>query len=71
MIYDLNDKWVARGEDMLHRNKWTPFEGKEIGVRVVRTLVRGATMYEFNGGHVVHGTKGHGRFLEREYGVGG
>jgi allantoinase len=70
-IYDLNSKWTARGADMLHRNKWTPFEGKEIGVRVVRTLVRGATMYEWNGEHVIHGDKGHGRFLTRDYGSEG
>lgn len=69
-IYNLNAPWTVRGEDMLHKNKWSPFEGKEIGVRVVRTLVRGATMYEFNGEHVIHGSAGHGRFLSREYGVG-
>ena len=70
-IYDLGASWTARGEDMLHRNKWTPFEGKSIGVRVVRTLVRGATMYKFNGEHVVHGEAGHGRFINREYGIEG
>jgi allantoinase len=70
VIYDLNAPWTARGQDMLHRNKWTPFEGKEIGVRVARTLVRGTTMYEFNGEHVVHGEPGHGRFINREYGIG-
>jgi allantoinase len=70
-IYDLGASWTAHGEDMLHRNKWTPFEGKTIGVRVVRTLVRGATMYEFNGEHIVHGEAGHGRFINREYGIGG
>lgn len=71
VIYDLNAPWTVRGADMLHRNKWTPFEGKEIGVRVVRTLVRGETMYEFTGEHVVRGEAGHGRFIDREYGTGG
>jgi hypothetical protein len=28
-------------------------------------------MYEFNGQHVIHGEAGHGRFINREYGVGG
>jgi allantoinase len=69
-IYDLNASWTVRGADMLHRNKWTPFEGKEVGVRVVRTLVRGTTMYEFTGEHVVHGQPGHGKFINREYGIG-
>jgi allantoinase len=67
-IYDLNGSWIARGEDMLHKNKWTPFEGKEIGVRVVRTLVRGTTMYHWDGQHNVTGTAGHGKFLPRGYG---
>jgi allantoinase len=70
-IYDLNAPWVATGEDMLHKNKWTPFEGKQIGVRVVRTIVRGSTMYEFNGEHTIRGEAGHGRFLTREYGMEG
>ena len=69
-IYDLNAPWTVRGTDMLHKNKWTPFEGKQINVRVVRTMVRGTTMYEFNGEHVVRGEAGHGRFINREYGEG-
>jgi allantoinase len=69
-IYDLNAPWIVRGTDMLHKNKWTPFEGKEIGVRVVRTLVRGQTVYEFNGEHSIRGEAGHGRFINREYGEG-
>lgn len=70
-IYNLNSPWTATGSEMLHKNKWTPFEGKTIGSRVVRTLVRGTTMYEFDGEHVVHGQPGHGRFINREYGIGG
>lgn len=69
-IYDLNAPWTVRGGDMLHKNKWTPFEGKEIGVRVIRTIVRGKTMYEFNGEHVVRGEAGHGQFINRQYGEG-
>ncbi|TVR68874.1 MAG: hypothetical protein EA415_15465 [Sphaerobacteraceae bacterium] len=67
-IYDLGRSWVARGEDMLHKNKWTPFEGKTIGVSVMRTLVRGKTMYAFDGEHNILGDAGHGKFIARGYG---
>jgi allantoinase len=70
VIYNLNDPWIVRGSDMLHKNKWTPFEEKEIGVRVVRTLVRGTTIYEFNGEHNVRGDAGYGRFINRSYAEG-
>lgn len=68
-IYDPNAVWTVRGEDALHRNKWTPFEGKKIQGRVVRTMIRGNTVYEFNGQALVTGEKGSGRFLPRDYGT--
>ncbi len=67
-IYDPNEIWEVRGDDMLHRNKWTPMEGREILGRVVRTIIRGATVYQFNGEPIVSGERGSGRFLERGYG---
>jgi allantoinase len=70
VLYDPNAAWVARGEDMLHRNKWTPFEGKTITSRVMRTIIRGETVYQFDGEHRVSGEAGHGRFLPRGYGQG-
>ena len=53
---------------MLHRNKWSPMEGREIQGRVVRTIIRGKTVYEFNGEPVIHAERGSGKFLERGYG---
>lgn len=70
-IYDPNRLWTVRGEDMLHRNKWTPFEGKEIQGRVVRTIIRGVTVYEDAPKPTVHGERGSGRFLSRGYGSEG
>ncbi len=67
-IYDPNQTWVVRGEDMLHRNKWSPMEGREIRGRVVRTIIRGKTVYEFNGEPVIHAERGTGKFLARGYG---
>ncbi|HET7036683.1 MAG TPA: allantoinase AllB [Thermomicrobiaceae bacterium] len=67
-IYDPNASWTAHGADMLHRNKWTPMEGREIHARVVRTIIRGETVYRWENGHQVLGHKGFGKFLRRGYG---
>jgi allantoinase len=68
-IYDPNELWEVRGDEMLHRNKWTPMEGREILGRVVRTMIRGATVYTFNGEPNVIGERGSGKFLSRGYGA--
>ncbi|HEU5424718.1 MAG TPA: amidohydrolase family protein, partial [Nitrolancea sp.] len=67
-IYDPHASWTAHGADMLHRNKWTPMEGREINARVVRTIIRGETVYRWENGHQVLGHKGFGKFLRRGYG---
>lgn len=65
-FYDLDRTWTVRGSEMLHRNKWTPFEGKTIGVTAVKTLVGGEVRFDIEGG--VSGDAGTGRFLPRGYG---
>jgi allantoinase len=69
VILDPNKEWVVRGEDMLHKQKWTPFEGKTIKGRVLRTLRRGETIYNdaLEGGARTPATPGSGRFLDRRY----
>lgn len=67
-IYDPNELWEVHGDEMLHRNKWTPMEGRQIQGRVVRTIIRGNTVYQFDGEPVVLAEPGSGRFLERGYG---
>lgn len=60
VLYDPDARWTVRSEEVLHRNKWTPFAGREVRGRVVRTLVRGVTV--FAGGNIqVAG--GFGQFL--------
>jgi hypothetical protein len=55
---------------MLHRNKWTPFEGKTIGASVVRTMLRGRTVFDRSRTEMVVGSPGDGAFLPRGYGLG-
>lgn len=70
VLFDPNDAWVARGGDMLHRQKWTPFEGKTITGRVRRTIRRGETIYDdgLDEEARVPADPGSGRFLARGYG---
>jgi dihydroorotase-like cyclic amidohydrolase len=65
-LYDLERPWTVRGSEMLHRNKWTPFEGKTIGVTAVKTLVRGDVRFDIQSG--ILGDPGTGNFLPRGYG---
>ncbi|RIK38954.1 MAG: allantoinase AllB [Chloroflexi bacterium] len=69
-FYAPNASWEVRGADMLHRNKWTPFEGKTIGASVVRTMLRGRVAFDRSAGGVL-GSPGDGRFLRRGYGTEG
>src|SRR5262249_32827678 len=70
ILFDPAHAWIARGEDMLHKQKWTPFEGKTITGPVIRTTGRGEPISD----DVREGTgrtpaaPGSGRFLPRGYG---
>lgn len=52
-----NAPYVLKAEDLEYRNKISPYLGREIGAQVVRTILRGTTIYdqeqgvveEFNG----------------------
>ena len=67
VIFDPERAWEARGADMAHKQKWTPFEGKTITGRVVRTLRRGETIYDdsLSGDARLPGQPGSGRYLAR------
>jgi allantoinase len=45
-LYDLETEWVvdARSQQF-SKNPWSPFDGRRVRARVVRTLVRGETVY--------------------------
>ena len=70
VLFNPSKEWIASGADMLHKQKWTPFEGKTITGRVVRTIRRGDTIYDdrVEAGPCAQGIPGSGRFLSRGYG---
>ena len=71
VLFNPSKEWTVFGSEMLHRQKWTPFEGKTIKGRVIRTLRRGETIFDDKvpGAAKTPGMPGSGRFLTRGYGA--
>jgi allantoinase len=69
-LLDPNATWTVTVADALHKQKWTPYEGKEIIGRVVRTIRRGETIFDDRrqGDDRITARPGSGRFLRRGYG---
>ena len=71
VLFDPNESWIVRGEDMRHKQQWSPWEGKEITGRVRRTIRRGETIYDETGPGepLMLARPGSGTFLPRGYGA--
>jgi allantoinase len=69
-LLDPDATWTVTVDDALHKQKWTPYEGKEITGRVVRSVRRGETIFDDTrqGDDRIAAAPGSGRFLERGYG---
>lgn len=59
-IADLDARWTISPEALLYKCPWSPNEGTEVTGKIVRTIVRGTTV--FGDGEIV-GEPGHGTFL--------
>jgi dihydroorotase-like cyclic amidohydrolase len=60
-LYDLEREWqVDSASQQFSKNPWSPFDGRRARARVVRTLVRGETVYA--DGEIL-AAPGSGRFL--------
>jgi allantoinase len=46
LLFDPSREWTATAEDHLHRQPWTPYAGKRMRGRVVRTMLRGASIFD-------------------------
>jgi allantoinase len=63
VLYDLEHEWrVDAASQQFSKNPWSPFDGRRARARVVRTLVRGETVYA--DGEIL-AAPGSGRFLAR------
>jgi dihydroorotase-like cyclic amidohydrolase len=57
--------WTVRAQGLHCLNRYTPFEGLELGIRVRQTWSRGALVFDGEAGAFPAGP-GHGRFIPRE-----
>jgi allantoinase len=66
VLLDPARRWTIAGADLHHTHKWTPYEGREVTGRVMRTLVRGRTVFEDRPDGAWFAPRGQGRFLTPE-----
>ncbi|MFN8593777.1 MAG: allantoinase AllB [Thermomicrobiales bacterium] len=69
-LLDPDAAWTVNVPDILHKQKWTPYEGKSITGRVRRTVRRGVIIFDDarQGEDRMLAAPGSGRFLPRGYG---
>ncbi|GAA3935603.1 dihydroorotase family protein [Microbacterium soli] len=58
VIADMAQEWTITNDDVLSKTGWTPYDGRSISARIVRTLVRGTDVYV---GTEVVGDRTHGK----------
>ena len=60
---DPDRTWTVTNEELLHTHQWSPFVGRELRGRVVRTMLRGTTIYDDAHPDRVQVGPGFGHFL--------
>lgn len=65
---DSDASWTVTNDDLLHTHQWTPFAGRELTGRVVRTMLRGQTIYDDAHPERVTVPAGFGEFLAANVG---
>ncbi len=63
MVIDPNARWTVEERELTTSVGWSPYQGREVRGRVVRTFVRGALAFD---GSDVTVQAGHGRFVGPE-----
>ncbi|MBC7194360.1 MAG: dihydroorotase family protein [Caldisericia bacterium] len=63
VFIDKNRVWEIKGENFYSKGKYTPFEGKKVYGKVVKTMIRGEIVFDENKGFLVD--KGYGKFIKR------
>ena len=64
-ILDPSQKWTVRANKSLSSAKWSPYEGMMVQGRVVRTILRGRTIFD---GESVIAQEGTGKFVPAQRG---
>jgi allantoinase len=58
-----NIHWEVTTDDLLHSQKWTPFEGKTLNARVRKTILRGVPIFDDHVSERILVEKGFGQFI--------
>ena len=64
VLVDLENEYEVKDEDVLSLTGWTPYAGRRLRGKTIRTLVRGHTIYKDG---VVVGEKGFGKQAVAKY----
>jgi allantoinase len=63
-LYDLDADWVVDAKSQqFSKNPWSPFDGRRSRVKLIRTIVRGETVYADG---EIHAEPGYGQFLSSQ-----
>lgn len=67
LLFDPDREWTVTADDHLHRQPWTPYAGKRMRGRVVRTMLRGASIFDDgrDGLDRITAEPGFGRWIRR------
>jgi dihydroorotase-like cyclic amidohydrolase len=65
-IINPDAEWTVTGTDLLHAQRWTQYEGRVLRGRIVRTLVRGTTVYDAAAASPIRVEPGYGRFIPHQ-----
>jgi allantoinase len=63
VLLDPQRRWTIQGADFVTAHRWTPFEGFQAEGRIVRTLLRGTTIYDETSDEPQFAPPGTGRFI--------
>jgi allantoinase len=69
VVIDPDAEWMVRGEDLLHAQRWTQYEGRTLRGRIVRTIVRGTTVFDLAVSDPIRVEPGFGAFVSPRLGL--
>jgi dihydroorotase-like cyclic amidohydrolase len=62
-IIDPVREWTLDSQDLLHAQKWSPFEGRSFHGKVIKTILRGEVIFDAYKPNPITVDPGFGQFL--------
>jgi allantoinase len=67
VVIDPDAEWTVRGEELLQTQRWTQYEGRTLRGRIIRTLVRGTTVFDAAATSPIRVEPGFGSFVSHRH----